>query len=308
MGSYNLRTVGEEHSPSHRVFLEDGNSGDILSFFHDVPLHVGREDIFNFVLEIPRWTNAKLEIATCEEGNPIKQDVKKGALRYVANLFPINGYPWNYGAFPQTWEDPSELCRNTGHRGDNDPLDVIEIGAQKGFTGQIKPVKVLGALALVDEGETDWKIVAIDVEDPLAHELSDIEDVKKKCPGLLEATLEWFKLYKIPDGKPENSFAFNGEFKNKQFALQVIQEAHGAWKKLKCGEKASNGISTCFGPLKLSNGSLHSYPELLRSLMPRNVTKNTFSIIKFNLCYFTNKTLLDVYLHCWTAAFVIILK
>jgi hypothetical protein len=29
------------------------------------------------VVEVPRWTNAKMEIATKEKMNPIKQDVKK---------------------------------------------------------------------------------------------------------------------------------------------------------------------------------------------------------------------------------------
>ena len=38
--------------------------------------------------------------------------------------------------------------------------------------------KVLGALALIDEGETDWKIVTIDVDDPLAN---DIVDLKRFC-------------------------------------------------------------------------------------------------------------------------------
>jgi hypothetical protein len=33
--------------------------------------------------------------------NPIKQDVKKGKLRFVANCFPHHGYIWNYGAIPQ---------------------------------------------------------------------------------------------------------------------------------------------------------------------------------------------------------------
>lgn len=36
--------------------------------------------------------------------NPIKQDVKKGKLRYVRNCFPHHGYLWNYGAFPQVRE------------------------------------------------------------------------------------------------------------------------------------------------------------------------------------------------------------
>jgi inorganic pyrophosphatase len=33
--------------------------------------------------------------------NPIKQDVKKGKLRFVNNCFPHHGYIWNYGALPQ---------------------------------------------------------------------------------------------------------------------------------------------------------------------------------------------------------------
>jgi hypothetical protein len=45
----------------------------------------------------------------------------------------------------------------------------------------------------------------------------DIEDVERHLPGLLRATNEWFRIYKIPDGKPENQFAFSGECKNKKY-------------------------------------------------------------------------------------------
>jgi len=164
--------------------------------------------------------------------NPIKQDVKKGKLRFVHNCFPHHGYIWNYGAFPQTWEDPNHKDADTNANGDNDPLDICEIGHSVAHTGQVKQVKVLGCLALLDEGETDWKVIAIDVTDPLASELHDIEDVEKKMPGFLKATEEWFRIYKIPDGKPENKFAFNGEAKNKAYTLKVIKGAHDAWKAL----------------------------------------------------------------------------
>ena len=46
----------------------------------------------------------------------------------------------------------------TKAKGDNDPLDVCEIGELVGYTGQIKQVKVLGVMALLDEEET--KLVA----------------------------------------------------------------------------------------------------------------------------------------------------
>ena len=43
-----------------------------------------------------------MEVSTKEERNPIKQDIKKGNLRF----YPYN-INWNYGLLPQTWEDPS---------------------------------------------------------------------------------------------------------------------------------------------------------------------------------------------------------
>ena len=55
-----------------------------------------------------------LQISKEETLNPIKQDTKKGKLRFVRNCFPHKGYLWNYGAFPQvrhTDARPSARCR-----------------------------------------------------------------------------------------------------------------------------------------------------------------------------------------------------
>jgi inorganic pyrophosphatase len=137
-----------------RFFLilkeKDGNR---ISPWHDIPLVVNPEKrTYNFVLEIPKGTNAKLEICLGEEHNPIKQDVKNGKLRYVADVHGNKGYPWNYGAFPQTWEDPDVVCPETGTKGDRDPVDVCEIGQRVGKTGEVREVKILGLLSLIDEG------------------------------------------------------------------------------------------------------------------------------------------------------------
>ncbi|KAA8910397.1 hypothetical protein TRICI_004195 [Trichomonascus ciferrii] len=230
--SYRLHSVGRPGSSEYRAYLCDGEKP--ASFFHDVPLRPAEEkdDVFNMVVEIPRWTNAKLEISKEIAYNPIVQDTKKNKPRFVSNVFPFLGYMHNYGALPQTWEDPTEKCPFTGNLGDNDPIDVCEIGQSVLQTGQIKQVKVVGVLALLDEGETDWKVLAIDTADPLSNEINDIDDVQTAMPGLLEQTRNWFRNYKIPDGKPANEFAFNGEFKNKQFALDVIKHTARSWNKL----------------------------------------------------------------------------
>merc|ERR1719362_1177151 len=135
------------------------------------------------VVEVPRWTNAKMEIDLKSALNPIKQDVKKGKLRYVANCFPHHGYIWNYGAIPQTWEDPTHTDPSTNCKGDNDPIDVCEIGSTIHPRGTVLKVKVLGVFAMIDEGETDGKVMAIDVNDPLAENLNDIQDVDRLPQG-----------------------------------------------------------------------------------------------------------------------------
>lgn len=137
------------------------------------------------VVEVPRWTNAKMEISLKDKLNPIKQDTKKGKLRFVANCFPHKGYIWNYGAIPQTWEDPEHTDPNTNCKGDGDPIDVCDIGTKVHKRGAVIRVKVLGTLAMIDEGETDWKILAIDVEDEMASKLNDIDDIETHMPGKL---------------------------------------------------------------------------------------------------------------------------
>ncbi|KAF7278304.1 hypothetical protein GWI33_008654 [Rhynchophorus ferrugineus] len=240
--SYSVVERGSPFSSDYRVYIQDQNGP--VSPLHDIPLVVDAEKkVFNMVVEVPRWTNAKMEITLKETLNPIKQDVKKGKPRFVANCFPHHGYIWNYGALPQTWENPEHLDDATGCKGDNDPIDVLEIGYKVAKRGEILQVKILGTLALIDEGETDWKLIAIDVNDPSADLVNDIADVEKHFPGLLKASVEWFKIYKIPDGKPENQFAFNGEAKPAAFAHKIVDEVHAFWKSLVGKEADAKGIS-----------------------------------------------------------------
>lgn len=72
----------------------------------------------------------------------------------------------------QTWEDPNFISPHTNKKGDNDPIDVIEIGSSVGTVGQIKQVKILGIIGLLDQDETDWKVVVIDANDPLFEKMN----------------------------------------------------------------------------------------------------------------------------------------
>ncbi|XP_036952161.1 inorganic pyrophosphatase 2, mitochondrial isoform X2 [Acanthopagrus latus] len=229
---YHTEERGHPHSPDYRIYFKNAE-GKYISPFHDIPLIAESEQdndvpakkprknesevLFNMVVEVPRWSNAKME----------------------------------------TWEDPNHTDKETKCCGDNDPIDVCEIGTQVCSPGQVIQVKVLGILAMIDEGEMDWKVIAINAQDPDAKSLNSIEDVRKSRPGHLEATVDWFRKYKVPDGKPENQFGFNGQFKDKDFAVEIIKSTHEHWRALVRKQTNSGGIeckniSCCESPFKCS--------------------------------------------------------
>ncbi|KAJ8764778.1 hypothetical protein K2173_009179 [Erythroxylum novogranatense] len=225
-GDLQIKEEGQPETVDYRVFFLD-HSGKRISPWHDIPLHLG-DGVFNFVVEIPKESSAKMEVATDEQFTPIKQDMKKGNLRY----YPYN-INWNYGLLPQTWEDPSFANSEVeGALGDNDPVDVVEIGERRGKLSEILKVKPLAALAMIDEGELDWKIVAISLDDPRAALVNDVDDVEKHFPGTLTAIRDWFRDYKIPDGKPANKFGLGNKPAGKDYALKVITETNESWAKL----------------------------------------------------------------------------
>lgn len=242
--SYGCAQVGAKYSKEYQNYGVDTESRKLVSYFHDIPLALDVEKkTASMVVEVPRWLNAKFEINTKLPGNPIVQDVKKGDVRFVRNLFPYHGYIHNYGAFPQTWEDPTVKHDVDDLFGDGDPLDVCEIGSDVLATGAVKTVRILGSLALVDDGELDWKVIVVNVEDELANEVFDIHDVFVKCPGLLESTRQWFRDYKLPDGKPQNKFALNGTYRNLAETMETIVECHEAWRQLVEGKSTAKGFA-----------------------------------------------------------------
>jgi len=104
---YSTQVVGKEFEK--RVFLLN-DQGNRISPWNDIPLkpEVAPANIFNAVIEIPRYTLAKMEINKKEQYHPIMQDTRKNKfdptkreLRFYAQFGTFN-----YGCFPQTWENP----------------------------------------------------------------------------------------------------------------------------------------------------------------------------------------------------------
>ncbi len=132
----------------------------------------------------------------------------------------------------------------------------------------VRPVKVLGILMMIDEGEADWKLITIDKDDKWAPFINNINDVEEQLPGLLDAIREWYRTYKIPDGKPPNTFGLDEKFMDKDYAFEIMEECNHAWKELVSGEKMR----------KMGD----NYGEEVKKLV-RKLSRNSLSILASNV-------------------------
>ena len=210
--------------------------GKIVSAWHDVPLIADSSvGLYNMVVEIPMYSTAKMEVMKEIFDNPIMQDEKNGKPRYYTYGVPF----FNYGLLPQTWEDPTVADPVTQAKGDGDPIDAIEIGDGPLGMGSIIRVKVLGSMELIDEGETDHKIIVLREDDRNFDSIHSVADLEKFKPGVTALLLDWLKNYKTSDGKPVNRLKQDIPTTSQE-AVNIITEVHGFYKNLISGNLSAD--------------------------------------------------------------------
>jgi len=76
------------------------------------------------------------------------------------------------------------------------------------------------------------------------------------------------------DGKPENTFAFEGEAKSKKYATEITHECHEAWRRLITGEVSAKTASYA---LSIANISIQGSPGQIPTDHPlyTNIPKAT---------------------------------
>lgn len=142
------------------------------------------------VIEIPAGTNVKIEYNKTTK--KFEVDQRDGKDRII-NFLP---YPGNYGFIPSTYSDPKK-------GGDGDGLDVLVI-AQSMPTGTVVEIRPVGVLKLIDDGESDYKIIGIPVEPELQIvTATTFAALSEKHPQLLKIIETWFLSYDIDPAKSE---------------------------------------------------------------------------------------------------------
>lgn len=209
------------------------NINILLSPFHGVKLYPIKNNnrVVNMIVEIPQGTQEKIEINKDKILNPLTYDIKDNKIRrieYRAKYSKFNGYPFHYGAFPQTWENSTIKDKRTGYYGDNDPVDCFDISDISRNTGDVTTVKILGAIAMIDDNETDWKLVSINTKDPNAKCYNELIDLPYK---IVEQIIDFLTNYKVLEGKKKNKFA-DKMLWNSQESYEILEELHEEWQNL----------------------------------------------------------------------------
>ena len=168
-----------------------------MSLWHDIPLGDQSPEEFNVIIEIPKGSKNKYEI-----------DKETGLIKLDRAMKTSQDYPFDYGFAPQTlWED-------------NDPLDVVVLSTHPLASGILVNVRPVAVMEMIDGGESDYKVIAVPVEDPRWDHVTDLEDVNKHT---LKEIQHFFETYKTIEDKVVEIHGIKDAKEAKETVLKSIE-------------------------------------------------------------------------------------
>jgi len=177
--------------------------------WHDVNIGPEAPDWFQAVVEIPKGSKVKYEL-----------DKHTGFLRMDRVLYSSVFYPANYGFIPQTLGD------------DHDPLDVLVLMQEPVIPLSILNAKPIGMMHMLDQGESDEKIIAVACDDP---EYRDYSHINELPPHRLEELSTFFADYKKLERKEVTMEGFMGPEDARQQIKESMERYYEFWQRTRTG-------------------------------------------------------------------------
>lgn len=144
-----------------------------MNLWHDID--PGTAETVNTIIEIPKYSKNKYEI-----------DKETGLIALDRVMHSAQDYPFDYGFVPKTlWDD-------------GDPLDVVLLTTYPLVPGILVPVRMVAIMDMIDDGDSDAKIIAVPEKDPRWDEVKDLSDINKHTLKEIE---HFFATYKKVQNK-----------------------------------------------------------------------------------------------------------
>lgn len=166
-----------------------------MNLLHDISAGKNAPESINIIIEIPKGSKNKYEI-----------DKETGLISLDRALHTAQDYPFDYGFMPQShWED-------------GDPLDVVVLTTYALAPGILVKVRPVAIVHMIDDGDSDAKIIAVPEKDPRWDDVQDLKDLNKHTLKEIE---HFFLTYKQIQKK---EVTVNG-IGNKQEALDAVRKS-----------------------------------------------------------------------------------
>jgi inorganic pyrophosphatase len=149
-----------------------------MSAIEKISLGSKAPEVVNVVIEIPKGSQNKYEF-----------DEELGVFKLDRVLYSPFHYPLDYGFIPETRSE------------DGDHADALVIGGDALPLGCVVSVRPIGILHMIDSGEGDAKILAVQEKNPRFDTIKDIKDIEAYNPHLLKEIAHFFATYKNLQGK-----------------------------------------------------------------------------------------------------------
>jgi inorganic pyrophosphatase len=141
-----------------------------MNLWHEVSKGENIPNEINVIIEIPKNSPNKYEI-----------DKETGLISLDRANYSSAPYPFDYGFVPQTlWED-------------NDPLDVVVLTTFPLHPGILVKSRPVAVMEMIDDGESDYKIIAVPVDDKRWDDTHDLADLNKH---MMKEFVHFFETYK----------------------------------------------------------------------------------------------------------------
>lgn len=146
-----------------------------MNIWHDIEKSRVTPHVFEALIEIPKGCKTKYEL-----------DKSTGILRMDRVLYTSTVYPANYGFIPRTYAE------------DGDPLDVLVLCSDSIYPMTLVTCNPIGVIKMIDNGESDEKIIAVPIGDPTYKGYNDIRELPKH---IFDEMMHFFSVYKMLENK-----------------------------------------------------------------------------------------------------------
>lgn len=171
-----------------------------LNLLHDITPGNNIPNEVTVIVEINKGSKNKYEL-----------DKETGLIKLDRVMHTSQDYPFDYGFVPQT------------HWHDGDPLDVVLLTTYPLVPGLLLDARPVAVMDMIDNDESDAKIIAVPVEDPRFKNVKDLADVN---PHVIEEIKHFFETYKQIQKKAVTI----PTIRDRKAATDVITEAIALYK------------------------------------------------------------------------------